>query len=477
MSNRIKGYLSDLPARYFEEISAIPRASGNERAIADYLQDFAAREGLFCLRDKADNIFIRKAATEGREGEEPLLLQAHTDMVAEQNSGTNHDFEKEGIVFCQQGNILSADGTTLGADDGFGVALMLSVLADKALSHPTLECLFTTSEEIGLCGASAFDYSVVTARRMLNLDSAEEREVITGCCGGVRTEITLPATPVAAAGIGARVFLSGLSGGHSGEDINKGRGNAHILMGKLLKALGELTPFRLCSLSGGDKDNAIPRECEAIVLAESREALSAFAAQANALLAGFLTVTEDDKASVIVTEVSVSAAYSQADSEKMLSVLGIDNGVLAYYEGEQMPRTSRNLAKISSEEDGVVFGFSSRSANESELDGSCESLDALAASIGGTTRHFSRYPGWESAGETALCRDWQAAYAKVSGNSARATVIHAGLECGLITASLKGMQAISVGCNIFDLHTPQERVELDSFDRIYQTLLAFLAGK
>jgi dipeptidase D len=312
---------------------------------------------------------------------------------------------------------------------------------------------------------------------MLNLDSAEEREVITGCCGGVRTEITLPATPVAAAGIGARVFLSGLSGGHSGEDINKGRGNAHILMGRLLKALGELTPFRLCSLSGGDKDNAIPRECEAIVLVESREALSAFAAQANVLLASFLTATEDGKASVSVTEVSVSAAYSEADSAKMLSVLGIDNGVLAYYEGEQMPRTSRNLAKISSEADGVVFGFSSRSANESELDGSCESLDALAASIGGTTRHFSRYPGWESAGETALCRDWQAAYAKVSGNSARATVIHAGLECGLITASLKGMQAISDGCNIFDLHTPQERVELDSFDRIYQTLLAFLAGK
>ena len=465
-------YLSYLPAQYFAEISAIPRASGNETAIADYLVSFAAKRGLDCYRDAANNVFIKKGATAGRESEPAVLLQAHTDMVAEKNAAVQHDFETDGIALCQTGNILSANGTTLGADDGFGVAIMLSVLDGGAVSHPPLECLFTASEEIGLVGAKAFDYSRITARCVVNLDSTDEQEVITGCSGGVRTELSLPIGAANEKTTAVRLWLTGLAGGHSGEDIGKGRANAHVTMGKLLAALQRHTAFRLCSLAGGDKDNAIPRECEAVLLADSEQGLTAFLKEKDALLASFLTSPADAGATLTAEIVETDRVLTRDDTARILSALAVPNGVLEARDSS--PYTSRNLAKIETVADRIVLGFSSRSANEQALDRSCAALDALAVALGGTTRHFSRYPGWESAGESALCRAWQAAYACAVGKHCQPTVIHAGLECGIISAALGGAEAISVGCNIHDLHTPAERVELDSFERVYQTMLAFL---
>ena len=190
----MKQFLSERPARFFEEISAIPRASGKEEGIADYLVEFAKAQGLEWYRDAANNVLIKKSGSEGREKEQPLLMQAHTDMVTEVAFGFDHDFDKEGVILVQEGNVLSAKGTTLGADDGFGVALMLAVLEDEALSHPPVECLFTATEETGLIGAGQFDYDRLAARRMLNFDSAEEHLVITGCCGGIRSDIHMPVT-------------------------------------------------------------------------------------------------------------------------------------------------------------------------------------------------------------------------------------------------------------------------------------------
>ncbi|MBE6595940.1 MAG: aminoacyl-histidine dipeptidase, partial [Ruminococcaceae bacterium] len=231
------------PFRFFEEISAIPRASGNEAGIAAYLMRFAGSRGLSCCEDAIHNVLIQKPASPGREGEPALLLQCHTDMVAEKHGHVAHDFEKEGIHLLREGNILRADGTTLGADDGFGVALILAVLDDAELSHPALECLFTVSEEIGLEGAGAFDYTRVSARRMINLDSAEEDTVIIGCCGGLRTDLTVPLHFTDVSEDGLRVRISGLCGGHSGEDIDRGRLNAHVLMGAVLRELQSVTPF------------------------------------------------------------------------------------------------------------------------------------------------------------------------------------------------------------------------------------------
>ena len=221
----IRGVKNEAPFKYFEEISKIPRASGNEAEIANYLVEFAKNLGLSYYKDDANNVLIVKNASAGRENDEPIMLQAHTDMVAEKNVATVHDFKSDPIKLIQEGNVLRADGTTLGADDGFGVAIIMAMLAEKEISTPKVECLFTSSEEIGLVGASKFDYSKIESRRIINLDSAEEDTVIIGCCGGIRTELTLPVTFENGNFKGYKLTIGGLCGGHSGEDIDKGRLN------------------------------------------------------------------------------------------------------------------------------------------------------------------------------------------------------------------------------------------------------------
>lgn len=465
-------YLSALPAKYFEEISAIPRASGNEAAVADYLVDFARQRGLFVLRDRSNNVFIKKDATQGREGESPVLLQSHTDMVAEAVMGSAHDFARDGIKFVQQGKLLRADGTTLGADNGVGVALMLAAL-DGCASHPALECLFTSSEETGLIGAHNFDYSNVSAKRLVNLDSDNECEITVGCCGGMRTEITLPLTFAPFRGEGRKVLLHGLFGGHSGADVHRGRGNAHNLMGRLLHELWKVTPFCIASIAGGDKDNAIPRECEVVLLPDDLCAFDRFMTAANDWLKAQITCADDAAAAIATATETLTRVLSHEDTQKLLRVLAVPNGILARRE-DGAPDTSRNLAKIETGARAVTFGFSSRSPRTSTLDDIGAELDALASENGGIARHFARYPGWESVGETALFLAWKNAACEAADLDTRLFVIHAGLECGLITAAVPSMQAISVGCNIHDLHTPGETLELDSFERIWRVLLRFL---
>lgn len=474
MPKIIKEYLSEAPARYFEEISEIPRASHHEQAIADYLERFAARRGLFCYRDAAHNVLIKKPGTVGRETELALLLQAHTDMVTEVAFGREHDFFKEGVRLQKKGNLLFADGTTLGADDGFGVASLLAVL-DEAKSHPPLECLFTAAEEVGLIGAAAFDYGRISARRMLNFDSAEEHLVITGCCGGIRSDVTVPVNFEAMNGIGLKLTLHGLCGGHSGEDIHRGRANALVTMVALLRGLWSHTAFRLVSLYGGDKDNAIPRDCEAVILPADMDRAQLYFADTEALLTP-LVPSPDDRAR------SLSAAYAQVErvmSEKqtlgILDLLSIPNGVLAHRrDGKAPPETSRNMASVRTCDQEIKARFSSRSPFEEKLDACIRDLDEMAARLGGSTLHSARYPGWESAPDSPVSRCWQQAYRDTTAREISATVIHAGLECGLISSKLPGLDVISVGCNIHDLHTPIEAMELDSFERVYRTLLNFL---
>lgn len=475
MLNVINEYLSERPARFFEEISAIPRASLQEERIADYLVKFAIGQGLYCYRDEANNVLIRKAGSPGREKEPPLLLQAHSDMVTEVAFGVAHDFTREGVSLCREGNILRARNTTLGADDGFGVALMLAVLEGGAPSHPPLECLFTAAEEIGLVGAGKFDYSLLSARRMLNFDSAEEHLIITGCCGGIRTSLTLPVSFESVSGKGLRIALHGLCGGHSGEDIHKGRGNALILMGQVLSEVGKISPFRLTSVSGGDKTNAIPRDCEVVILPDDLSAVWAFLEESEALLSRLVTSSDDRARSLQITPVDVTSTLSAADTHRIMEVLRLPNGVLAYRkDGKTPPETSRNLANVRTKTDCFTFELSSRSPLEEKLDASIAELDALAMRLGGACIHRSRYPGWEGAEDSPVCACWRKAYCRLTGKLPATTVIHAGLECGLIRGALKELDVISVGCNIYDLHTPAERMELDSLERIYRTLIAFL---
>ena len=459
--------------RFFEEISAIPRASGNEVGVADYLVDFARSHGLFCYRDAAHNVLIKAPATPGRECEPAIILQAHTDMVAEKNAGVEHDFEKEGIRLVRNGDILHADGTTLGADDGYGVSMILGVL-EECNDHPALECLFTSSEETGMDGALAFDYSLLSARILLNLDGGEEDLLTCGCCGGLRSDLHLPVTHTNDSASGLCITLDGLCGGHSGEDIHRGRANALALMAELLLAIKGLGGLRIAALHGGDKSNAIPRDCKALVcvddVARATEILKERIAQIDARL-----VADDADFSVSVTACTATSLCAPEDTDRILKLLAITGGVMAWHqEIEDLPYTSRNVASVRLEGEECLVVISHRSFDFAEVEKSGAQIGACVESVGGCVRHHNAYPGWDSPTSSPLIEKWRAAFEPIAGAPLRVNAIHAGLECGLFAGNLPGLSAISLGVNIKDLHTPAERMELSSYERIYRVLLAFL---
>lgn len=472
----ISGVKNERPFYYFEEISKIPRGSNNEKQIADYIVEFARSHKLDYYRDEANNVFVTKNATKGREVEAPVMLQAHTDMVCEKNILTKHDFENDEIKLIQEGNILRADGTTLGADDGFGVAIMLAILEDSSLSSPKIECLFTSSEEIGLVGAGKFDYSRVSATQMINLDSAEENTVIIGCCGGVRTDIVLDLTSAPNNKPAVKITIGGLCGGHSGEDIDRKRLNAHILMGEALKLIKNETDFKISYISGGDKDNAIPRECECVVVPNDAHAIEKAKDKITSEILGKVVANEDRGLTINIEKTDTPSAFSKVDTEKILEILSAPNGVLVYRDKAPiLPSISRNLARIRTNENEVRVGFSSRAYTSEGLDFSTTQLEGLICTIGARYRHHERYPSWQDESDSALVIKWQKSYNEATGKRTEPTLIHAGLECGVITSRVKGLSAISVGANVHDLHTPKETLELDSMDRIYDTVRTFLS--
>lgn len=470
---KITGVRNERPFYYFEEISKIPRGSGNELAIASYIENFARERGLFCYRDEANNVFIKKNASSGRENEAAVMLQAHTDMVCEQNMGNNHNFEADEIELIQEGNILRANNTTLGADDGFGVAIMLAILENDKISCPPLEFLFTSSEEIGLVGASKFDYSMVTAKEMINLDSAEENTVIIGCCGGMRTDLELSVNYQKTDTPSYKISIKGLVGGHSGEDIDRGRLNAHILMGKLLGSIKKEIDFTISFIEGGDKDNAIPRECDVIL--STSESITAAFENARKLALGEVKAKEDEALAITLEQVECEKTLTNEETNKLLEILSIKNAVLEYRTvAPIMPSISRNLARIRTEASKIKVGFSSRAYSALDIKKSTDEIELLAKSIGATYYHHEGYPAWQDEATSPLVLKYQSAYNKATGKKTEPTLIHAGLECGVITSRVKGLSAISVGANVHNLHTPKETMEIDSMDRIYDTVIEFL---
>ncbi len=473
MKYLLQGVEPQTALRFFEEISAIPRASGNEAGVADYLVAFARARGLFCHRDAANNVLIKKVAAKGREKDHAVILQAHTDMVAEKNADVLHDFEKDGICLVREGDILHADGTTLGADDGFGVSMILAVLAECE-DHPALECLFTSSEETGMDGALAFDYSLLSARELLNLDGGEEDLITCGCCGGLRSDLHLPVTPSEDRASGLRITLDGLCGGHSGEDIHRGRANALALMAEILLALKELGELRISALHGGDKSNAIPRDCTAVIATpdpvRASEIVLAKGKEIKARL-----VADDAAFSLSVEEAQTGALYTAADTDRMLHLLSTKGDVMAWHSDiKGLPYTSRNVASVRLGGAECFVVISHRSFDFAKVEASGKEIEERAAQVGGVVSHHNAYPGWDSPVNSPLIQKWRSAYAEIADTPLRVDAIHAGLECGLFAGNLPGLSAISLGCEIKDLHTPAERMSLSSYERIYRALLAFL---
>lgn len=456
--------------RYFEEICAIPHPSYREEKVADYLVAFANERGLEYYRDEMNNVLIKKPATRGEEHRSPILFQGHTDMVCEKNADVDHDFLKDPLRLFLDGDLLGAAGTTLGGDDGIAVAAMLAILDGALAAHPPIECLFTVCEEVGLDGAQNFDYSRITARRLINMDSEVLGVVTAGCTGGLRSELALQTGVEKNTHDCLEIFVHGLAGGHSGCDIHRGRANANRLMGRLLAAVPDA---RLVSLNGGSKDNAIPRECRAQVSVADAAAAEKRLRDVAAEISCEMCADDRGFSLEIIACARAVETFDEKSTHRAIAILtATQNGVLEWHRDvDGLVEYSRNLGVVRTEGNTVTFVFSSRSSMEGRLDATVRELDALGASLGCKTHHHSRYPGWSYAPVSKVRDAYLRAYREVTGKDCRVEVIHAGLECGIIYSRLPDMDMISVGPTMYDIHSPSERLDLSSTETFWKTIV------
>ena len=468
--------------RFFQEISAVPRGSGNEKAVGDYLMEFARSRKLECTRDEVGNVLIRKPAFPSARVEDAVLIQGHMDMVCEKNVGIVHDFEKDPIKLVEKDGFLYAEGTTLGADDGVAVAYMLAILDDDNLLHPDLECLFTVQEETGLIGAERFDASPVRAKLMINLDSGPDDTLLVSCAGGMRTHLTKEFRAVPFWGEAIWISIRGLAGGHSGDDIDKCRGNAIKLMGRVLLNLTEETAICLSSIGGGGKDNAIPRECDAVIAAADSKAVKMVVEKLEAVIKKELGA-KDSGFQLICESCEVPQQMMEEKSSKeLITLLNLaPNGVLTMSpQMEDLVESSCNLGVIVTKGNQVILTFAPRSSVESLQDDTQLKLELLANTFGCTYSHDSRYPGWQYAPQSKLREIFAQCYHELCGGTMKMKAIHAGLECGLIKAKKPDLDIVSTGPIIYDFHTPNEHLDMASCMRLWKLLtkvLSRLAGK
>ncbi len=473
----IKGYSPKKLFAFFEEITKIPRGSGNEAGIAEYLERFAAERGLFCVRDKVNNVFIKCGATPGYENEMPVLLQGHTDMVCEKNADVDFDFLNDPIdIYVDEKGFLRARGTTLGADNGVAVAMMLALLDGECEAHPALECLFTVEEETGLDGAKAFDYSLIGARKMINLDSEDDGEVVVGCAGGNFHRVTFKIDLEEFSGVAVRLSLGGLMGGHSGANIDSGRANANKLLARALLQLKGKLLINLISISGGSKDNAIPREAEALIAVRD---LSEFECEIEKIRKDISKELSEDDALFFINWEKTDPPKKMADRASTDKIIGfaasVQNGVISMSNDVKgLVEFSRNLGIVSSDSESVSFIFSTRSTIEAQLDFAASELESLAALLGGKAEDLGRYPGWEYAKLSPMREKFLAVYKALTGKEPRVNVIHAGLECGIIKSHIPDMDIISIGPGMRDIHSPDEALDLASFERTWKIVCDLL---
>lgn len=470
--------------RHFDRILAIPRGSKSEEGMRQYVRDVAAANGLAAATDAAGNVVVRKSASRGRESAAPLALQSHLDMVCEKNSDVVFDFTVDAIRPRREGDYLNATGTTLGSDNGIGVAAMLALMESRDLVHGPLELLFTIDEETGLTGAAGLDPRSLVARRLLNLDTEEEGAIYVGCAGGAGTDLAIPLeTMFGAEGLTAfTVRLSGFKGGHSGVDIHLQRGNAIALLARALHALWREFQFEVCRIEGGNMHNAIPREASALVRVATGDVArfeSALDAQVATIAAELTGVEEGIRVEVAAADAEASAAevWSDASTANVLSLLvALPHGVLAM--SRDIPglvETSTNLAKVRTEGVTLRIHQSNRSSVMSSLRATQQRIAAFAELAGGEATQSEGYPGWKPDMDSALLATLKKVHAKTFGEEPKIEAIHAGLECGLIGERFPGMDMSSFGPQIEFPHSPDERVLIPSVGRFWQLLTATLA--
>lgn len=469
----------------FAEISSIPRCSRAEEEIRSFIIDRARKLDLTCNTDAAGNVVVRKPATRGREDSPAVVIQGHLDMVCEKNGDVAHDFKRDGIRLVREQEWIRAENTTLGADNGIAVAMMLALLESNVSSGP-LECLFTVDEETGLTGAMELDPTLISGRLLLNLDSEDEGVVYIGCAGGCNTYISLPVVREAVRNAhGVRVTITGLQGGHSGVDIHEERGNSIVLGARLLSAIRSRHPeLLLGDISGGGKHNALPREVQIDLVCPGREnfdfaALAYTCSELENTFRDELGERETDLA-LTVKELSVDATPSSILTPAVCTtliqmLLALPHGVLGMSSAVPgMVETSTNLASIQLGGDTIQVLTSQRSSRDTLIDWAAERVTATACLAGATVRVAERYPAWTPDRQSALVTRVERTFEALFRKQCLVTVVHAGLECGVIRDRVGEMDMISFGPDIEGAHTPRERVHIVSTERTWNLLCAIL---
>lgn len=467
---------SETVLSYFKEITAIPRESGHEEHIIAYLQDFAAKHSLECKTDKAGNVLIVKEAAPGYEDVPVIVLQSHSDMVCEKNEGVDHDFAKDPIRYIIKDGWMIAPDTTLGADCGIGVAAQMAMLVSDTPCG-RIECLFTTAEETGLDGAMALEPGFITGKVLLNLDSEDEGEIFVGCAGGIDTtaEFHYKDEPLQEDFVCETIFVKDAIGGHSGDDINKGRANAVQLLGRFLYSILDLD-WQLVTIDGGNKRNAIAREAKAVIAAEEdtldmiNERLEAYQEE---LMEEYGEIEKDLKAGYAEYTGEVSSAIDEMTSWNLVAALcASPHGVLAMsQEIENFVETSTNLASVKMTESGVIrIGSSQRSCVTAARRAAAAKMEACFVLAGAIVRHEGEYPGWAPAAVSPVRDACVASYRKLFGVEPKVKAIHAGLECGLFTEKFPGLDMVSFGPTLRGVHAPGERLDLASLDKFVALL-------
>ena len=474
------GVLSGLEPKsvfsFFEQICAIPHGSHNTRAVSDWLVAFARERGLRFRQDEADNVIVWKAASPGYETAPTVMIQGHMDMVCEQEPGCARDMEREGLELFVAGDEIGARGTTLGGDDGIAVAMALALLDDDAIAHGPLECLFTADEEVGMLGARALDVSDLKAQCMLNIDSEAEKVLTVSCAGSTRMVCSLPIRRAPFSGTVLRLAVGGLFGGHSGEEIHKGRANANILLGRALNALSRRTELRLIRAVGGSKDNAIPRQAEALLAAADPEAASAAAEELAAALRNEFKVTDAGVSLSLEPAGSEELPMTEESSRRILCFLFCaPNGVQVMSpEVPGLVQTSLNLGQVRTEAESVTARFMVRSSVNSQRDETALRVAALTETLGGSVEIPAAYSAWEYRADSPLRERMVEAFRAVYGEEPKIEALHAGLECGVLSGKMPWLDCISFGPDLIDIHTPGERLRIASTARTWALLLETL---
>ena len=466
---------------FFEELSGIPRGTFDMQRISEYCMEFARKRGLEASIDQADNVIIKKPGTPGYENAEPVILQGHLDMVCEKRPESNHDFTKDGIELVVEDGFVKAKDTTLGGDNGIAVAMAMAILDSSDIPHPPIEALFTTDEEVGMGGAMGADLSSLKGKMLINIDSEDEGILTAGCAGGYRFEAKIPIERTAKTGTIVEIKIHGLLGGHSGIEIEKQRGNAHKMMARLLNRIQRDIPILLAEINGGTKDNVISREstAEILIQEEDLEKVEALTAEMKDIwMVEFMGDEPNLLVDINVQEQATADVCTKNSTQKVIFyMLVTPNGVQEYSRKlKGLVATSLNLGVVETAAETVKVVHLVRSSVESEKQQMKELLETCAQSVNSEIKIDSEYPAWMYRQESKLRQIMIDTYQELYGREPEVTTIHAGLECGLLIGIKPDLDCVSFGPDLFEVHSFNEKLDIESTNRSYEYLKAVLAN-